>query len=190
MQTRHIAMTGAPGAGKTRIIKRFAALGYSVKEETATQYISAQLALGRLLPDICGDQVTLQREIAAAVAAAEAMLDPGVPHLLDRAVPDGLAYCRLYGHTEDDVRKHIRLRYHPVVLLLDRFPFEPNVVRIEDDAVAAKLDLLYEQVYLELGYRVVRVPTFPHPDTALGTEERAVWSVDRRVEFMLEHWPK
>ena len=187
-QTNWLVVTGAPSSGKTAVINCLARMGYPVKPEGATLYISGQQALGRTLQEICADQCTLQEEISLLTAQMEDRLDHTVPHVLDRAVPDVLAYCRLYQNPEDGVLSRITRRYYPKVMLLSRLPFVANDVRIENDGIASDLDGLFEMVYRELGYDVVRIPVFAHADMSLPQEERITWSVERRVEHILRHW--
>jgi predicted ATPase len=58
-------LTGAPGAGKTAILRLLEASGYLVVEEAATDVIALGQALGRAEPwrhpDFIDDVVTLQR---------------------------------------------------------------------------------------------------------------------------------
>jgi predicted ATPase len=193
MQTRWRVVTGPPSSGKTSVILRLEALGHRVRPEAATLYIEQQLkATGRLLADLCAphNQPTLQAGIAALNAALEAEIahEPNVPHILDRSVVDGLAYCRFYGHDDGPTRAHMLRRYHPTVILLDRLPWQPNHVRCENETMAAALDALYEEVYRDLGYTVRRVPVPVHPDPSAPADEQAAWSVDERVKLILGIW--
>jgi predicted ATPase len=47
---RRFIITGAPGAGKTAIIRELALNGFSVVEEAATDIIAAAHAQGRVQP--------------------------------------------------------------------------------------------------------------------------------------------
>lgn len=190
MSTKWVVITGAPVSGKTSVVRFLEANGVRVKHEAATLYIDGQIRLGRSKEEVCApsNQPVLQREIPRMHAQMESALDPAVPHILDRAVPDVLAYCRLYEHTEADVWPHITRRYYRKVFLLNRLPWEGNDVRIEDDNVAQRLDAFMEEVYAELGYDVVRIPVLSHPDASLEQEERIAWSVQQRAEMILKLW--
>jgi predicted ATPase len=54
----------------------------------------------------------------------------------------------------------LRVRYG-YVFQLDLLPLAKNDVRIEDSETALSLDALYERIYREAGYDVVRVPVLP-----------------------------
>jgi predicted ATPase len=50
------------------------------------------------------------------------------------------------------------------VFILDRFPFQQDGVRFENDATAGLIDKWLSCDYSALGYRVVRVPVLPVKD--------------------------
>ena len=67
-------LTGAPGAGKTAVLRLLEASGYPVVEEAATDVIALGNALGRVEPwhelDFIDKIITLQRQRQDSVRAA------------------------------------------------------------------------------------------------------------------------
>lgn len=171
-ETNWVVITGAPASGKTSIFHELTARNLLTRPEPGTIYIESQLAQGKTLPQICADQAQLQRAIVDTAARMEHEIDPGMRFYLDRSAADTLAYCRLYDFDDTYFREQsTRFRYRQI-FMLDRLPFKPNHVRIENDSTAALIDTYLEDAYRSLGYDVTRVP---------------VMSIEKRVAFLLEH---
>lgn len=159
--TRWIVLTGAPCSGKTSIIRELERRGFSVIHETARALIQAELKKGRRLLEIRADPLTFQRRVLNRKAALEAALPPDRTVFLDRGLPDSIAYFRFHGlDPAPAVAAASRFRYR-AVMLLDRLPLEPDPVRSEDPAAAARLEELLRTAYEALGYPVQRVPVRP-----------------------------
>lgn len=186
VQTPWIAVTGAPSSGKTSVMQILAALGFPVRPEPATQLIEELLLSGRTLPDICADQAWLQHAILDRGIQLEEKLDPAKPMFLDRGAVDPRAYCALYGiDPAKMIKRAAEVRYRKV-LMLDRLPFVANEIRIEDDATAARLDVLLEKAYRGFGYDVIRIPV-PHIEDE-NPKRRTGLSILERVRLILTHW--
>lgn len=154
-------MTGAPSCGKTTIYNALEAAGVPVRREPATAYIESRLAAGETLEQICIDQGALQWAILQEGCRLDADRDPQIPYVLDRGAADPLAYCRLYGIDDAPFRAALQSKRYKRILLLDRLPYTPNHVRIEDEATAALLDTYLEEAYRSLGYEITRIPVMP-----------------------------
>jgi len=169
-QTQWTVITGAPSSGKTTIFNVLSAQDFSTRPEPGTLYIESQLAAGRTLDDICSDQSVLQRSILEKAMTMHAETDPASPYFLDRSAVDTIAYCRLYNFDDTYFRECSSQYRFKHVFQLDRLPFSPNHVRIEDDATTALLDQYLQHAYESLGYTVIRVP---------------VMTVEERITFIL-----
>lgn len=173
INTEFSVLTGGPSAGKSSVIEELAIRGIPHLPEAGSIYIESRLQLGELLPDICAahNQEALQRNILQTALDLESGVSPTTPHILDRSAADAIGYCKLYGHDREYFIKRLRFRYKHI-FHLERLPFKPNHVRIEDDAMAALLDTYLEEGYQELGYDVIRVP---------------IMSVRERADFILNY---
>jgi predicted ATPase len=91
----------------------------------------------------------------------------------DRGVHDGLAYLRLDGCPElPELRDIPGGRYSGVFLLSPLAGYETDSARLEDPETARRVHHLIEEVYGELGYRLIPIPPAP---------------VDLRARRVLEH---
>jgi len=163
-------LTGAPGAGKTAVLRVLETSGYLVVEEAATDVIAVGHALGRAEPwrdhDFIDKVVALQRRRQDSVLTPE-----GATVFFDRSPVCTLALSRYLGL--------------PVSPLLDREVgrvvasgiYEPTVFFIRnqgsvqatparqisfEDSLA--FERLHEQVYRDLGFQLVEVPAGPLAD--------------------------
>jgi predicted ATPase len=112
MMAKHFILTGAPGAGKTALIRQLEQQGYAVVEEAATDVIALQQASGikepwraaRFIEDVTSLQLrrdTAARQLRGAVqfhdrsifctAALAEHLDHPLPPLLEQAMTRTLA---------------------------------------------------------------------------------------------------
>ncbi len=160
-RTNWHVITGAPCSGKTTIIRALEALGRPVVHEAARAIIDAELAAGKTLCEIKSDLLGFQRGVLIRKRDEERSLDPGKEVFLDRGVPDSIAYYRLSGlDPAEPLHLSCEFRYRNI-FLFERFRFQRDGVRSEDDAEATALDRLLGEAYESLGYRVVRVPVLP-----------------------------
>lgn len=132
---KRFILTGAPGAGKTVLIRELERLGYPVVEEAATDVIALEQARGNLLPHErpdfvekitrlqllranCATSGPLQfhdRSVICTAALAE-FLGVAIPALLDRAIMDAremfeprVFFVRLLGFIQKTEARQIGL---------------------------------------------------------------------------------
>ena len=171
-KTNWRVITGAPCSGKTSVIKALARAGYAVVHEAARAYIDEELKRGRRIDEIKADEQAFEGRILERKVRIEFSLATASTVFLDRAIPDSIAYYRLSGlNPEVPVKKSRVFRYRNV-FLFERLAFVGDPVRSEDDATAQRLEMLLNECYRELGYRVLRVPLL---------------SVPERVDFILQN---
>ena len=163
-------ITGAPCSGKTSVIEGLAQLGFNVVPEAARAYIDSQLHRGYTLKEIKSDILSFERHILLAKVQIERKLSKSQPVFLDRAIPDSIAYFKLEGLDCKEPLEYSRMLRYKKIFLFDQLTFEKDAVRSEDPALAAQIEALLEQCYLDLGYSITRVPALP---------------LDQRIDFVL-----
>ncbi|QLC25848.1 AAA family ATPase [Parasphingopyxis algicola] len=157
-------LTGAPGAGKTTIIRRLAERGLATVAEAATDIIAREQADGIDAPwehpefidriarlqaeriDAAIDPVQLHDRSPVCTLALARHLDVPVPDSLHRLL-DRIATRRLF------VRR---------VFFVDGLDFiERTAARRIGLADARRFGVLHARIYEELGYELVTIPPGP-----------------------------
>jgi predicted ATPase len=160
-------LTGAPGSGKTAILRLLETSGYTVVEEAATDVIALGNALGREEPwhdhDFIDKVITLQRQRQNSVPAAQ-----GATVFFDRSPVCTLALSRYLGFTTSHLlaREVSRVAaegtYETTVFFIRNQGFVQATAarRISfEDSLA--FEQLHEQTYCDLGFQLVEVPAGP-----------------------------
>jgi predicted ATPase len=160
-------LTGTPGAGKTAILRALEQAGQHVVDEAATDVIALEHALGRPAPEedpqfldmIARLQQTRQQDRAA---------DPGRLVFFDRSPVCTLALARFLGRpvTPGLAAELARIRdgrvYEPAVFFVRNQGFvAPTAARRIGLADSLAFEHVHEEVYAELGFRLIEVPAGP-----------------------------
>lgn len=145
-----IVITGAPSSGKTTLVEALQREGYTVVPESAREVLS-----GSGLDESGADVQTM---IEALQMRKEASLASDQDCVLDRALPDSLAYRRLGGIPELALRKAVDARRYGLVFLCQFGQHIPDGLRKDDQVRAIELERLLRDVYHELGCPVVELP--------------------------------
>jgi predicted ATPase len=160
-------LTGAPGAGKTAILRLLERAGFGVVEEAATDVIALEHALGRsepwTSPGFADAIVTLQRsreDRAAGTADGDVIF-------IDRSPVCTLALCRHLGSRVSallaaEVDRVVAERAYAGVFLIRNLGYvEPTAARRITFADSLAFEALHEQTYRELGFEPIDVPAGP-----------------------------
>jgi predicted ATPase len=174
-QANFFIISGGPGSGKTAIIDRLAARGFTTVDESGRAILREQAAIGGTAVH-GGDaaafgELMLTRGIADYKGAAAA----DEPVFFDRGIAELAGYWKLIGLP---VPEHVRAaardyRSNAIVLLAPpwREIYRQDAERKQDWDEAVRTFDLVREAYVEAGYRPVEIPR----DT-----------VARRVSFVLE----
>jgi predicted ATPase len=160
-------LTGAPGAGKTAVLRLLETSGYLVVEEAATDVIAVGNALGRAEPwqddDFINKVIDLQRWRQETSRAPE-----GATIFFDRSPVCTLALSRYLGSPASSLLDREVSRvvtagiYEPTVFFIRNQGFvqatSARQISFEDSLV---FERLHEQVYRDLGFQLAEVPAGP-----------------------------
>jgi predicted ATPase len=163
-------LTGAPGAGKTVILRALERAGQAVVEEAATDVITLEHALGRAAPE---EDAEFLAKITALQRARQ--LDRGPdrrrPLFFDRSPVCTLALARFLRREvprvlADELDRVLAGRvYAPEVFFVRSLGFvTPTAVRRIGRADALAFEAMHERVYREFGFTLVEVPPGPVPE--------------------------
>jgi predicted ATPase len=160
-------LTGAPGAGKTAIVRQLEQDGHAVVEEAATDVIALEHARGRLagaeIPEFIEKIVALQRARQLRLAS------PGCGRVFfDRSPVCTLALARYLGGpvppalTAELDRVLLSGGYERAVFFVRNQGFvTPTAARRISFADSLTFEKLHEQAYAELGFDLIEVPARP-----------------------------
>ncbi len=168
---RAFVFTGPPCSGKTTIMDKISQqTGFFSIEETGRQLIRE--AQQGLIPDPRVDEHTFTLRVFDRQLQKEELIDPSVPHLLDRALIDCLAHARCTGNTLDTGSLALLRRYRSVFVFAP-LPFVDDDARNDFDR--NNQQALYRELittYSDYGHELLIVP--------VGTvEERTSLVLDR-----------
>jgi len=163
-------LTGAPGAGKTAVLRLLETSGYPVVEEAATDVIAVGNALGRAEPwqdhDFIDKVITLQRQRQDSVRAPA-----GAIVFFDRSPVCTLVLSRYLGFPSSRLlaaevsRLVAEEAYEQTVFFIRNQGFvqatPARQISFEDSLV---FERLHQQVYCDLGFQLVEVPAGPLVD--------------------------
>ena len=163
-------LTGAPGAGKTAVLRLLEVSGYAVVEEAATDVIALGHALGREEPwhdhGFIDKVVALQRQRQDSVAVARDAIvffdrSPACTLALSRYLGFSPS-CLLAGEVSQMVAEGT---YEPTVFFIRNQGFVKATaarrISFEDSLV---FEQFHVQAYRELGFKLVDVPAGPLAD--------------------------
>ncbi|GGS62378.1 AAA family ATPase [Nonomuraea spiralis] len=166
---RHV-LTGAPGAGKTAVLRLLEVRGHAVVEEAATDVIALAGALGRAEPwhepAFVDEVVTLQRRRQEAVRQ-----DRAAAVFFDRSPVCTLALSRYLGFGTS------RLLAREVERVVAEGTYDGRVFFVRNQgfvrATPARrisfedsldFERLHERTYRDLGFELVEIPAAPVAD--------------------------
>ena len=160
-------LTGAPGAGKTAVLRLLEVGGHPVVEEAATDVIALGHALGRTEPwqdgDFIDKVITLQRQRQESVRAAR-----GATVFFDRSPVCTLALSWYLNRAASPLlareidRAMTEGTYEKTAFFIRNQGFvratAARRISLEDLLV---FERIHDQVYRDLGFHLVEVPAGP-----------------------------
>jgi predicted ATPase len=180
-------LTGAPGSGKTAVLRLLEARGHPVVEEAATDVIALEQALGTdepwADPAFIDKIVTLQRQRQEhTTPGVEAGSTPGARGLafFDRSVVCTLALSRYLGFAtspllSSEIDRVLQERiYRPEVFFIrNRGEIAPTAARRISFSESLAFEQVHEAIYRDLGFTLVDIPAGPVHQRATLVEATA-----------------
>ncbi|MCZ7426554.1 ATP-binding protein [Micromonospora sp. WMMA1949] len=166
-------LTGAPGSGKTAILRRLEIDGHPVVEEAATDVIALQQALGRpepwREPDFAEQVLDLQRR-----RRRRAEMSGGDVVFHDRSPVCTLALCRHLGLTPppalvDEIERMTTER--TVFFVRNQGFVESTAARRISFEESLVFERIHELTYREAGFDLVDVPAGPLANRVAAIKE-------------------
>jgi predicted ATPase len=167
-------LTGAPGSGKTAVLRLLEVGGHPVVEEAATDVIALGHALGQPEPwqerDFIGRVLALQRRRQESARAGAGAGD-GAVVFFDRSPVCTLALSRYLGVSPSQVlagevdRAMAEGGYETTAFFIRNQGFvQATAARRISFEGSLRFEAIHEQAYTELGFRLVEVPAGPLAD--------------------------
>jgi len=156
-------LTGGPCAGKTTLLERLGALGFTVVREAATEILREEGSRVRR------DPLEFQRKILMRQLRNEhrALSDPARAQAIfvDRGVGDHFGYLRIDGlepfQELDEAWEMVRSRYGAMFFLELNPAYQRSSRRSEPEARARRIHQVLREEYLRRHPRVISVPWLP-----------------------------
>lgn len=160
MTNNGYVITGPPGSGKTVVLRELITLGYVGVAEPARGVIAEQRAINGEGVYDRDPALFVELMLAKSLIDFAAFVSSELPVFFDRAIPDLVGYCRIFGI--DPTRAWeaaARHRYNVVIFAL---PPWPEIYTTDEDRKmtfesAAAFGQTIVEVYEELGYVAVDV---------------------------------
>lgn len=163
--SRRFILTGAPGAGKTALIRQLESLGHEIVEEAATDVIALAQVRGLDRP---WEQPDFVVDIARLQAFREAAPMRSGRRFSDRSLFCTLALAEWLGHgvSPDLLAAADRLAaggwYQRQVQFVEQLGFIENTgARRISLPEATRFGAVHEAVYRRFGFDIVRIPVAP-----------------------------
>ncbi len=126
-------ITGGPSSGKTTVLNELAKLGYLIYPEAARVFIDEEMAKGKTLKEIRGNETEFQKQVLKIKIKVEKEAPKDKIIFFDRAIPDSIAYYQICGLDSKEVLKFCQRKVYRKIFFLEQLPFDQDYARVEDN---------------------------------------------------------
>lgn len=162
---REFILTGAPGAGKTLILRQLEADGIDIVEEAATDVIALEQALGNTEPHLRPEFIDMIAQLQVRRLARQ---PTGEVRVSDRSLVCTLALAEYLGHPapkalDEAIAELVTSgRFERQVLFVELLGFITNTeARRISLADSIRFEAFHVAAYERLGFTLKRIPPLP-----------------------------
>lgn len=176
---KRFILTGAPGSGKTAILRQLEFEGFSVVEEAATDVIALEQAQGITepwtRPSFIESATKLQR-----LRQLNAAQLPGAMQFHDRSIFCTIALAQYLGHAAPDIlhQELERIRRDEIfqkrVFFIQNLGFiTPTEARRISFEETLRFERIHEETYRGFGFEIVLIPAGSVPERTAAIKSAA-----------------
>jgi predicted ATPase len=154
-------ITGAPGSGKTALVRELVALGFKGIDEPAREVLAQQRTVGGDGVPERDPRLFCDLMLSRAIADLERMRGAQTPVFFDRGIPDQIGYAELFGFDASMAQRAAAVhRYNDVVFALPSWPeiYVTDRERTMSFEAAEAFGERVREIYEHLDYTLVVVP--------------------------------
>jgi predicted ATPase len=158
---KRFVITGAPGGGKTPVLKELVAMGFTGVPEPAREVLAEQRAAGGTGVPEKDPARFCDLMLARAVDDFERLQGMDGAVFFDRGIPDHIGYFRLFGLDASSAEEAATLRrYDDIVFVMPSWAeiYTTDEERKMTFEMAHRFGEVLRDVYAGLGYTLVEVP--------------------------------
>ena len=160
--TAWYVITGGPSSGITTLIQALKERDFNIQHESARIIIDEEIAAGKEIADIRGNEAQFQEIVYYHKLEREAQLDPESVIFFDRGLPDTFAYNKLHNFPiSKEMDTVMRNVIYKKVFLLEPFTYEKDYARVESEEECERLFHLLQEAYQRSNTPMEIIPAFP-----------------------------
>ena len=157
---RKYVVTGGPGCGKTAVVEELKSMGCLIIPEVGRNLIENEIQSGGKCFPWMDREAFQHRILEIRLKIENTQESDGDFILLDRGIPDGIAYYRFDAlqPPEDLVAESRCCRYRKVFWLAPLKHYKKDSIHKHSKQDAERIGEIIKEVYTEFGFALVELP--------------------------------